>query len=77
MKPRHFISAILLLLLAYPLSIGPFTLWEARSFVNAAPAPPPQWLENAYSPLGALYNYSPTAHRVLDWYMALWLKDLY
>jgi hypothetical protein len=77
-KPRHLLPAIfLLLLLAYPLSVGPLVLWEARSYHDAPPPPPPpKWLEDIYAPLAALYHSSPPVHQVLDWYIGLWLKNL-
>jgi hypothetical protein len=67
MKPRHLIAAALLaLLLVYPISIGPAN-WIDRH--RGLPA----WVTRFYAPLVDAYLMTPTATKVMHWYIRLWV----
>ncbi len=52
--------ALTLLLLAYPLSVGPLARFGKR---------PSPTIGILYSPLAELYKRSPTARKIFDWYI--------
>jgi hypothetical protein len=56
---------VILLLLGYPLSVGPI----AKHYDHKKP---PGAVLAFYAPLESLYHKSPTAHKVIDWYLHLW-----
>jgi hypothetical protein len=71
MKPRHLIPAILALLLAYPLSIGPVGKWYY-------PRPRTQYtsaVEAFYRPLFVLCGHLPFGWEVMGRYLQLWGVD--
>jgi hypothetical protein len=57
--------AIVGLLVAYPLSIGPMAkFYQGRRAPTA--------VETLYAPIASLYYHSPAAHKALEWYLHLW-----
>lgn len=63
MKPLHLVGMIAIVMLAYPLSMGPFarvTTPSAKSF------------NQFYKPLILLGLEIPTIDRFLNWYVNLW-----
>jgi hypothetical protein len=56
---------VVVLLLGYPLSIGPVAKL-------CSPGPAPQMIRAFYAPVGWAHDKSPAARAFLDWYEKLW-----
>lgn len=62
--------ALFILLVAYPLSLGPVAVLHDKNMV-------PDGVGVIYKPLEYLYHHSPPVKRALDWYVEdLWGSDL-
>lgn len=59
-------SLVLLLLVSYPLSIGPVRYIYPYSV--------PKWLQPVYAPLVYLNEKVPAVTAFYDWYIPIWIK---
>lgn len=63
--------AVLALLLAYPLSLGPVAYMGAKGWL---PAQPPPWFTRVYGPLVWTARKVPPAGQVLQAYLNWWIE---
>ena len=68
LAPAMIVAGFLLLLVAYPLSIGPawYCLPDDGSIA------PPAWYRVLYSPIDSACEHSDTLASLLHWYLHLW-----
>ena len=71
MKPRYLILALfLILLVAYPLSMGPVSRIQTMRHPGEAP---PRWFFALYYPILRAAKPFPEANDIIQWYIDLWV----
>jgi hypothetical protein len=68
MKPRHLISALLALVIAYPFSIGPVAVVYIRVLKIEKQ---PRWVKVVYGPLRVAADNSPIVEKAFEWYFGV------
>jgi hypothetical protein len=63
------LAAFIVVLVGYPLSIGPMAWVAERGYLPEAAETP---LEVLYAPLGMLAKHVPTFRYVIEWYLEYW-----